>query len=131
MIVPPVPTPATKASGVTPLARSCHQISGAVAVSWASQLCSLANWRGRKQPPSAASSSAIRMLPRKPPSSRVTGRIAAPRLRISSTRSRLIQSGMKIVTGWPSARPIAAKEMPVLPEVASTIRSPGARQPSA
>jgi hypothetical protein len=32
---------------------------------------------------------------------------------------------MNIVTGWPRARPITAKEIPVLPLVASTIVSPG------
>ena len=46
-------------------------------------------------------------------------------------RSRLIQSGMKIVTGCPSARPIAANEMPVLPLVASAIVSPGLMPPVA
>ena len=60
------------------------------------------------------------------PSSRLTRRTVAPRLRIRSLRSWLIQSGMKIVTGWPSARPIAAKAMPVLPLVASAIGAPGA-----
>jgi hypothetical protein len=49
------------------------------------------------------------------PSSRLTRRTVAPRLRIRSLRSWLIQSGMKIVTGWPCARPMAAKAMPVLP----------------
>ena len=50
---------------------------------------------------------------------------------MSAIRSRLIQSGMKIVTGWPSARPIAANEIPVLPAVASTIGAPGFSAPVA
>jgi hypothetical protein len=33
---------------------------------------------------------------------------------------------MKIVTGCPSARPMAAKEIPVFPLVASMIGAPGA-----
>ena len=61
------------------------------------------------------------MLPRNPPSARLTGTIDAPKLAMSAMRSALIQSGMKIVTGWPSARPMAANEMPVLPLVASAI----------
>ncbi len=69
------------------------------------------------------------MLPTNPPSSRVTSRIVAPRLRIRSIRSRLIQSGMKIVTGWPIARPIAQNEMPVLPLVASKTGTPGRSTP--
>ena len=40
-------------------------------------------------------------------------------------RSELIQSGIKMVTGWPRALPIAENEMPVLPLVASAIMSPG------
>ncbi len=36
-------------------------------------------------------------------------------------RSRLTQSGMKMVTGWPRLRPRAAKAMPVLPLVTSMI----------
>jgi hypothetical protein len=71
------------------------------------------------------------MLPRNPPSSRLTGMTVAPNDRINSTRSRLIQSGMQIVTGWPSARPRAANEMPVLPLVASTMVSPGRSAPLA
>jgi hypothetical protein len=71
------------------------------------------------------------MLPRKPPCSCVTVTISAPKLRISSIRSRLIQFGMKMVTGWPSARPIAAKEMPVLPLVASAMTAPGTSAPVA
>lgn len=39
-------------------------------------------------------------------------------------RSELIQSGMKMVTGWPRARPTAPNEIPVLPLVASRIRAP-------
>ncbi len=50
MTVPPVPTPATKASGVRPWKRSCHQISGPVACTCAVTLSSLENWRGRKAP---------------------------------------------------------------------------------
>ena len=46
-------------------------------------------------------------------------------------RSALIHSGMKMATGWPSALPNAAKEMPVLPLVASTMRAPGASCPAA
>ena len=45
-------------------------------------------------------------------------------------RSLLIQSGMKIVTGWPSARPTAENAMPVLPLVASAIVSPGLMRPA-
>ncbi len=41
------------------------------------------------------------MLPRKPPSVRLTGTIDAPKLEMIDIRSLLIQSGMKIVTGWP------------------------------
>jgi hypothetical protein len=51
--------------------------------------------------------------------------------RIRSTRSRLIQSGMKMVTGWPSERPTQANAMPVFPLVASAIVSPGSIRPSA
>ncbi len=70
------------------------------------------------------------MLPRNPPSARLIGTMLAPKLAMSDIRSALIQSGMKIVTGCPSARPIAANEMPVFPLVASAIRSPGLRRPS-
>ena len=42
----------------------------------------------------------------------------------------LIQSGMKMATGCPMARPTAANEMPVLPLVASTIRAPGSIVPA-
>jgi len=41
-----------------------------------------------------------------------------------------IQSGMKILTGWPRMRPSAAKEMPVLPLVASAMVKPGSIFPS-
>jgi len=43
----------------------------------------------------------------------------------NALRSLLIQSGMRMRTWWPSARPIAAKAIPELPEVASTMRSSG------
>ena len=46
-----------------------------------------------------------------------------------STRSRLIQSGMKMTTGWPRARPIAENAIPVLPLVASMTVPPGFRAP--
>ena len=69
------------------------------------------------------------MLPRKPPWARLTGTMSAPKLAISAIRSGLIQSGMKMVTGCPSARPSAANEMPVLPLVASAMRSPGLNVP--
>lgn len=72
-----------------------------------------------------ANASARSTQPLNPPSARDTGSIVAPKLRISATRSLLIQSGMKIETGCPSARPMAANAIPVLPLVASTIRSPG------
>ena len=71
------------------------------------------------------------MLPRNPPSARLTGTIDAPKLEMSDTRSTLIQSGMKIVTGCPSARPIAANEIPVFPLVASAMGSPGLMAPRA
>jgi hypothetical protein len=62
------------------------------------------------------------MLPRNPPWSRLTAITSTPKLVISDMRSALIQSGMKIVTGWPRARPRAANAIPVLPLVASTMR---------
>jgi len=77
----------------------------------------------------AANSSAREMDPRNPPSSFETSLIDAPNERMSAIRSALIQSGMKIVTGCPSARPTAQNEMPVLPLVASTIRPPGSSSP--
>ena len=69
-------------------------------------------------------------LPRKPPSSREIITMRAPRLQIRSMRSRLIQSGMRMTTGWPSARPSAANAMPVFPLVASMTVWPGPRDPS-
>ena len=69
-------------------------------------------------------------LPMKPPSACETGRMRAPNERISATRSWLIQSGMKICTSCPRARPIAAKAMPVLPLVASAMTSPARMVPS-
>ena len=130
MTVPPVPTPATNASGVSPLLRNWYQISGPVVVKCASTFASLENWRGRKTFFSrAASSSDMRMLPRNPPCARLTGTIDAPKLEMRAMRSLLIQSGMKIVTGWPSARPMAENAMPVLPLVASAIVSPGLMAP--
>ncbi len=62
------------------------------------------------------------MLPRNPPSAWLIGTMSAPKLVMSDFRSMLIQSGMKIVTGCPSERPMAANEMPVLPLVASAMR---------
>lgn len=44
-------------------------------------------------------------------------------------RSWLIQSGMKIVTECPRARPSAAKAMPVLPLVASAMGAPARSWP--
>ena len=61
----------------------------------------------------------------KAPCCLLTSTMSAPKLAMSEIRSLLIQSGMKIVTGCPSARPSAANEMPVFPLVASAIRSPG------
>ena len=69
------------------------------------------------------------MLPKNPPASRETSRMSAPNERITALRSSLIQSGMKITTGCPSAAPSAEKAMPVLPLVASTIVSPGLSAP--
>ena len=130
MMVPPVPTPATNASGVSPCQRIWDQSSGPVLVACASTFCSFANCRGRNASGvSFASSSASPMLPRKPPSAADTSRTVAPKLRMSAFRSSLIQSGMKIVTGCPRARPKAAKEMPVFPLVASMIRPPGCKLP--
>ena len=130
MTVPPVPTPATNASGVRRCPCSCSQISGPVPVTCASTLASFENWCGRNVRGLAVlQASARAMLPRKPPSALLTSTTDAPKLEISAMRSLLIQSGMKIVTGWPSARPMAANEMPVLPLVASAIGSPGCDQP--
>ncbi len=130
MTVPPVPTPAMKTSGWRSWDSSCHQISGPVVVSCAAQLSSFANCRGRKAPGvREARSSASSMAPRNPPWSWLTGWILAPKDRIRFTRSGLIQSGMKIATGWPRARPIAENEMPVLPLVASMISAPGSMVP--
>jgi hypothetical protein len=130
MTVPPVPTPATKASATHPTEASCATISGPVVCSWAQTLASLANWRGRKTPGvSRANCSAMSMLPRKPPCSRDTGMISAPKDSMSTTRSRLIQSGMKMRTRCRSARPSAANETPVLPLVASAIVPPGSSSP--
>ena len=131
MTVPPVPTPAMNASGFSPCSRSCQRSSGPVVASCAAQLSSFENCRGRKAPFDPAHSSARRMLPRKPPSAWLTRWMSAPKLRIKSIRSRLIQSGMKIVTGWPVARPTPASAMPVFPLVASAIGCPGARRPAA
>jgi hypothetical protein len=133
MIVPPVPTPATNAVGVhAPATRSCAQELGPgreVACATRSSR-SLANCRGRKLPGvAAASSSASRIEPRKPPSSLETSRTSAPNDRMIAIRSALIQSGMKIVTGCPSARPMAQNEIPVLPLVASMMRPPGSSSP--
>ena len=69
------------------------------------------------------------MLPRNPPSSLLTSSTSAPNPRMSCLRSSLIHSGMKMRTGWPSARPIAENEMPVLPLVASAMVQPGTRSP--
>ena len=77
----------------------------------------------------AANSSAREMDPRNPPSSFETSLIDAPNERMSAIRSALIQSGMKIVTGCPKARPMAANEIPVFPLDASTIVLPGSRRP--
>jgi hypothetical protein len=56
--------------------------------------------------------------------------MVAPKLAMRSRRSRLIQSGMKMVTGCPNARPIAANEIPLLPLDASTMVLPGRSRPS-
>src|ERR1019366_3447729 len=125
MIVPPVPTPATNAAGTRRSDCSCAQSSGPVVRKCASLFASLLNWRGRNEPGvSAASSSASLIDPRKPPSAGDTRRTLAPNDLISAMRSALIQSDMKIVTGCPSARPIAQNEIPVLPLVASMIIPP-------
>ena len=106
-------------------------ISGPVASSWASTLPGLENWQGRKAlPRSGAISSALPMVPRTPPCARETRMMLAPRLRMRSTRSRFMQSGVKMVTGCPSARLMAADEMRVLPLVASMMVSPGRICPS-
>src|ERR1019366_5203046 len=130
MIVPPVPTPATNAAGTRFSDRSCAQSSGPVVRKCASLLASLLNWRGRNEPGVSAASSSARLIdPTKPPSAGETRRTLAPNDRISAMRSALIQSGMKIVTGCPSARPIAQNEIPVLPLVASMIIPPACRTP--
>ncbi len=50
--------------------------------------------------------------------------ISAPRLAMMSILSLLSQLGIKIATGWPRARPMAAKDIPVLPLVVCTILRP-------
>ena len=73
MIVPPVPTPATNASGRSRRKLICHQISGPVVSKWASTLSWFENCRGRKAGPLAAAHCFGQpMLPRKPFSSRLT-----------------------------------------------------------
>ena len=132
MTVPPVPTPATKAVGRKPSASSWRSSSGPVVCRWASTLAALSNWRGwNTRRSSRLSASAWAMAPLKPPCSAVTGTTVAPSDWITSSRSRLIQSGMKMRTSWPSARPMAAKAMPVLPLVASAMTSPGSTRPLA
>ena len=97
---------------------------------WASMLASLENWCGKKVRELASFiASARAMDPRKPPSALLTSTTDAPKLEINAIRSLLIQSGMNTVTGCPSARPIAANEIPVLPLVASARGSPGAMAP--
>ena len=100
MTVPPVPTPATNASGLRPCPCNCSQISGPVPVKCASMLASFENWCGRKVRGLASFMASARAIePRKPPSALLTSTTEAPKLEISAMRSLLIQSGMNTVTG--------------------------------
>ena len=122
VIVPPVPTPATKISTSPPV--SSH-ISGPVVFLCASGLERFSNCPGIKLPSvSPASSSAFSIAPFIPllPSVRT---ISAPYALIIFLRSTLIVSGSTIINLYPFAAAIAARPMPVFPDVGSIITEPG------
>ena len=76
--VPPVPTPATMPSAHSPSAANWRTISSPVITICACTLSSLENCFGRNTPPCSASSSVIRIEPKKPPCSLDTRRTSAP-----------------------------------------------------
>ena len=78
MTVPPVPTPATTASGVLPIPFKASMISAPVYSTWVSILSGLENWPGRNAPPLSAISSHILIEPKNPPSSLDTSLTSAP-----------------------------------------------------
>ena len=101
--VPPVPTPATNASRRRPRPRqAARRISGPVVASCAIGIGGVRELRGQETRVGllAAISSARAMHAEEAPlPAWLTRMMCAPKLAMRSRRSRLIQSGMKIVTG--------------------------------
>ena len=125
-MVPPVPTPATKKS--TEPSVSAH-ISGPVVERWTAGLAGFTNWPGMKLCGiSFASSSALAMAPFMPlaPSVRTTSAPYAFRIFLLST---LIVSGMVRIIRYPFAAAIAARPIPVFPDVGSMMTDPSFRSP--
>ncbi len=125
--VPPVPTPAMKIS-TSPSVSS--QISGPVVRRWTFGLDGLMNCPAMKESSiSSASSSALAIAPFIPnaPSVRT---ISAPYAFNRFLRSTLIVSGIVRMTLYPLDAPIAARPIPVFPDVGSMITDPSFNFPA-
>ena len=122
MMVPPVPTLATK---ISTLPSVSFQISGPVVPIWALGFTGFTNCPGMKLSGiSFASSSAFSMAPVMPSSPGVST-ISAPYAFSMLRRSMLMVSGMVSIILYPFAAAMDARPIPVLPEVGSIITEPG------
>ena len=128
VIVPPVPTPATKMS-TSPSVSS--QISGPVVFLWVAGFAGFTNWPAMKLfGISFASSSAFSIAPFIPfvPSVRTT---SAPYAFTMLRRSTLMVSGIVRIIRYPFTVAAAASPIPVFPEVGSMITEPSFKRPFA
>ena len=126
MIVPPVPTPATKTSTCPSVSL---QISGPVVFLWIAGFAGLSNCPGIKLfSYSFASSFALAIAPFIPfvPSVNTISAPYAFRIFLLST---LIVSGIVSITLYPLIAAREARPIPVLPDVGSMITAPGFRTP--
>ncbi len=126
LIVPPVPTPATKIS-ISPSVSS--HISRAVVCSCIAGLAGLSNCCSITAPAfSSFSSLAFRIAPFIPSAPGVSTSVA-PRALSRFWRSRLMVSGMVRISLYPFTEATHASPIPVLPLVGSIIVAPGVRVP--
>src|SRR3990172_2227344 len=127
VMVPPVPTPATKASTWPSVA---FRISWAVVRRWISGLAKFRNCCGMKNRGFSRSSSSAANTAPVIPSTAGVRTSSAPNRCSRARRSTLMSSGMVRINRYPLTAATIARPIPVLPEVGSTTVSPGFSRPS-
>src|ERR1700761_4016781 len=127
VMVPPVPTPATKKSTFPSVSR---QTSSAVVARWIAGFAGFSNCCGMKYRESVFAISSARAIAPGMPSGPGVSTSSAPYARSSIRRSTLIVSGIVSAHRYPRAAHTMASAMPVLPLVGSRMMVSGLISPA-